>query len=92
VDENQKAVAGATVVLIHDSTLRYRVNEKTSITDAGGNFVIENVPPGNYKAFAWDTVERGAWGDPSFMRSQEERGAPLHVDEGKNAAIDLKLK
>ncbi len=86
-----KAVPGSTAVLIHDNALRYRVNEKTSIADATGNFVFENVPPGNYKAFAWEIVERGAWGDPSFMRSQEERGVPVHIDEGKSAIIDSKL-
>ena len=86
-----KATPGSTVVLIHDNALRYRVNEKTSVADAAGNFVFENVAPGNYKAFAWETVERGLWQDPNFMRTQEERGVPVHVDEGKPATIDLKL-
>jgi hypothetical protein len=85
------AKPGSTVVLIHDNALRYRVNEKTSIADAAGNFVFENVAPGNYKAFAWETVERGMWQDPSFMGTQEERGVPVHVDEGKPATIDSKL-
>jgi hypothetical protein len=86
-----KAAPGSTVVLIHDNALRYRVNEKTSTADASGNFVLENVAPGNYKAFAWETVERGIWQDPNFMRSQEERGVPVHVDEGKLSNIDSKL-
>ena len=86
-----KAVPGSTVVLIHDSPLRYRVNEKTAIADPAGNFAFANVPPGNYKAFAWEFVERGAWGDVNFMRSQEERGVPVHVDEGKSSTIDSKL-
>ena len=84
-----KAAPGSTVVLIHDNALRYRVNEKTSIADAAGNFAFENVPPGNYKAFAWEAVESGAWGDPNFMRSQEERGVPVHVDEGKPSTIEI---
>jgi hypothetical protein len=86
-----KATPGSTVVLIHDNALRYHVNEKTSTADAAGNFAFENVAPGNYKAFAWETVERGIWQDPNFMRSQEERGVPVHVDEGKLSTIDSKL-
>lgn len=86
-----RATPGSTVVLIHDNALRYRVNENTSIADAAGNFVFENVAPGNYKAFAWETVERGMWQDPNFMGTQEERGVPVHVDEGKAATIDSKL-
>jgi len=86
-----RATPGSTVVLIHDNALRYRVNEKTSIADAAGNFVFENVAPGNYKAFAWETVERGMWQDPNFMGTQEERGVHVHVDEGKAATIDSKL-
>src|SRR6185295_17220043 len=46
VDENQRPVAGATVVLVYDNALRYRVNEKVSTTDAAGNVVFDNVPPG----------------------------------------------
>jgi hypothetical protein len=86
-----KAMPGSTVVLIHDNALRYRVNEKTSTADAAGNFAFENIAPGNYKAFAWEIVERGIWQDPNFMRSQEERGVPVHVDEGKLSTIDSKL-
>jgi len=36
-------------------------------------------------------VERGIWQDLNFMRSQEERGVPVHVDEGKLSTIDSKL-
>ncbi len=86
-----RAKPGSTVVLIHDNALRYHVNEKTSTADAAGNFAFENVAPGNYKAFAWETVERGIWQDLNFMRSQEERGVPVHVDEGKLSTIDSKL-
>ena len=47
--------------------------------------------PGEYKAFAWDYVPRGAWQDSNFMRMYEDLGKPVHIRPGNNELIDLKL-
>jgi len=73
---------GATVVLVHDDGLRYRVNEKVATADSAGRFDFQNVAPGNYKLFAWERVDRGAWNDPEFMRTYESRGVPVRLEEG----------
>ena len=45
--------------------------------------------PGDYKIFSWDEVEDGAWEDPDFLRTSEDRGQMISVEEGdtKTAAI-----
>lgn len=91
VDDRQQPVPGTTVVLIHDNGLRYRVNEKTAASDASGQFEIQNVPPGSYKLFAWESIERGAWQDPEFMQSFENRGVDVHVDEGGKTSVEVKV-
>jgi len=91
VDESQKPAPGATIVLVHDSGLRYRVNEKTSSSDSSGRFEFSNVPPGNYKLFAFESIERGVWQDPERMRLFESRGVVSRVEEGGKVAIDVSL-
>ena len=78
-------------MLVHDSGLRYRVNEKTSSSDSSGRFEFTNVPPGNYKLFAFESIERGAWQDPERMRSFESRGVASRLDEGGKLSLDVPL-
>jgi hypothetical protein len=49
------------------------------------------VVPGDYKAFAWENVEIGAWQDPDFMRMYEDRGKPVHIPESGAASSELRL-
>jgi hypothetical protein len=91
LDEGQRPTPAATIVLVHDSGLRYRVNEKTSPSDSSGRFEFTNVPPGNYKLFAFESIERGAWQDPELMRPFESRGVALRLEEGGKVSIDVPL-
>jgi hypothetical protein len=91
VDEGRMPVPGSTIVLVHDSGLRYRVNEKTTSSDSSGRFEFTNVPPGNYKLFAFESIERGAWQDPERMRSFESRGVSSRLEEGGKTSIDVPL-
>jgi len=91
----QGVVANApnvTVVLIPNAPLRPRVDlYKVSTTDAAGKFVITDVAPGNYKAFAWRYVESGAWLDSEFMQGSEDRGSPVRISEGSTSTIELSV-
>jgi len=91
LDERQQPAPSTTLVLIHENGLRYRVNEKTTTSDASGRFEFQNVPPGDYRLFAWESVDRGAWQDPEFMRSIENRGVPVRIEEGKQSTADASL-
>jgi hypothetical protein len=91
VDSRQQAVHGATVALIHDDNLRYRVNEQFTYSETSGRFEFQNVPPGAYKLFAWESVDRGAWQDPEVMRGVESRGVAVRVEEGGRASATVQV-
>jgi hypothetical protein len=89
LDGRQQPVTNGTVVLIPNSSLRFKVDHRFATTDSAGRFQIDNLPPGDYDAFAWEDIERGAWQDAGFMRDFEGRGQPIHIDEGSRVAADL---
>ncbi len=53
-----------------------------------GEYKISNVPPGEYKIFAWE-VQVGASLDPEFRKPFEERGVPLKIPPNGHASADL---
>jgi hypothetical protein len=50
---------------------------------------MQGIPPGSYRAFAWEDVERDAWQDPGFLTLIEGRGTTVQVSEGMQADADL---
>jgi len=81
---------GAIVVLVPDDQRRTRLYKEESI-DQYGRFNIKNVAPGDYKLFAWEAVETGAYCDPEFLRPFESLGEALHIHEGSRASAQPKL-
>jgi hypothetical protein len=92
VNENQEGQASLMVTLfadsVHNRILRTDMYKVTS-TDASGRFEVLGLPPGEYKIFAWDGIERGAWLDPLFTAGFESAGKTIRVEEGRIEAIEL---
>jgi hypothetical protein len=61
--------------------------------DASGKFVGGNIPPGEYKAFAWESVDPGAnvFMDPDFIRPVEAAASAVSLAEGGHADIKVRL-
>jgi hypothetical protein len=92
LDGARKPVNNAKVVLVPNAPRRSRGDLFKSIsTDDTGRFQLNGLAPGEYKLFAWERVEEGAWQDPQFLRLFENLGSPLRIDEGKQASADAKL-
>jgi hypothetical protein len=90
VGDKGQPVRNATVVLVPDVTLRQRSSMyKFTTSDASGSFRIASIGPGDYKVFAWDSVETGAWEDPDFLRSFEGRGQSITLREGAGQTLQL---
>jgi protocatechuate 3,4-dioxygenase beta subunit len=90
--EKQEAAGGVTVVLVPEAPRRLRSELYRSTTsDAAGRVRLDNVVPGNYKLFAWEVVEAGAWQDPDFLRIYEERGKVVRITEGSRETTDIRL-
>jgi hypothetical protein len=62
---------------------------KSTSTDAGGRFQVQGLPPGDYKAFAWDDIDKNAIIDLDFMRGFENLGTTIHVGEGQRPSLEL---
>jgi hypothetical protein len=54
---------------------------KVVTSDQYGHFVIKNVDPGEYKAYAWEDVELGAYMDPDFLKPVENRGQAVSIHD-----------
>jgi hypothetical protein len=94
--QNQKTgnpAPGATVVLIpQDKTRReQQAFYKMLVADQHGAFSLTGVPPGDYKAFAWEDLDPGAWMDPDFVKPVEEKGETVTLREGEQKSLPLKL-
>jgi hypothetical protein len=90
VDARKQPVPGVWVALVPESGLRFHVEHKFTATDSRGRFQLQSLPPGEYKAFAWEgEAQEGDWQNPSFMRNYENLGTPLHIEEGRMSTVEI---
>lgn len=92
VGQDQQPAPGATVVLVPDTQRREHSHlYKTAIADQYGRFSMKGIAPGDYKLFAWDHVERGAYQDPEFLKPVEDRGEAITIRENSRETAQLKV-
>jgi hypothetical protein len=81
VDSSLRPFTNATVALVpEDVALRGRPDLNRSTTsDASGNFAIKAIPPGTYKLFAWDWAPQDSWQNADFIRNYEGQGKLIRI-------------
>jgi hypothetical protein len=85
-------VSGATVVAVPDPRRRERsLWYRTATTDQFGRFAMKGLAPGDYKLFAWEEIEQGAYQDPDFIRPLEKKGFEIRLGEGESKTAELKV-
>ena len=90
-DESQP-FSGAQVVLVPEGRRRkMRHLFKTATSDQNGAFSLPGIAPGQYKIFAWEAVEQGAWQDNDFLRDYEKESEDFEVQENDALAVELDL-
>lgn len=83
--------AGAKVTLIPDAGHRsYSRYYKTADADEHGHFSIKGVAPGEYKIYAWEDIEAGAYQDPDFVKPHESDGQSVSIKERAHENVQLK--
>lgn len=92
VDENGATMSNVTVVLIPEDNQRNRLDLYQSVaTDASGAYRFERVPPGAFKLYAWEDVEKDLWRDSSFMSVFGNRGQSLQILEGASLNANVNV-
>lgn len=93
--DSEKTARRADVVLVPEDTDRKEDHFAYLIvaSDADARFTIRDVPPGAYRAFALETVDRNskAYMDPYFIGPLEGRGVRVSLGESDRADIKLTL-
>ena len=90
-DEDQP-FSGAQVVLVPGAPRRkMRHLFKTATSDQNGAFSLPGIAPGQYKIFAWEAVEQGAWQDNDFLRDYEKESEDFEVEENDALTFELGL-
>jgi hypothetical protein len=83
---------GALVVLVPDSSSHQKPEQyKTSTTDQYGHFEIHGVPPGHYKAFAWEKADEDSYGDPDVLRRFESMAESFDIGGNEQKSVQLKM-
>jgi hypothetical protein len=92
-NDKQESAAGALVVLIpNDAKRRERRDAyETASTDQYGKFTLKNIDPGDYKLYAWDDMESGAYMDPDVVKPFESQGVAMSIHENSKESAQLKL-
>ena len=81
-----------TVVLVPPPARRNLPQLYKSVrTDPLGRFVLRGIAPGDFKLFAFEEVEEGAYQDPEFLRPLEDRGLAVRASEGSAQTLELKV-
>jgi hypothetical protein len=91
VEKDGAPAAGTLVVLIpEDAAMRHSLFYKVASTDQTGSFTMKSVAPMEYKAYALEDAESGAYEDPEFMKPLESKGVKVKADKGGSASVQLK--
>jgi hypothetical protein len=64
---------------------------KSTTTDQNGHFTLRGLAPGDYKVFAWEKIEPGAYTSPEFLQPFENLGDSVHITEGSHNSVQVDL-
>lgn len=92
ISKDEQPFQGATVTLVPDPPLRGERRLFRSITtDQNGHFTLQGLSPGDYKVFAWEKIEPGAYTSTEFLLPYESLGQSVHITEGSRNTVQVDL-
>jgi hypothetical protein len=90
-NDARRPAAGATVMLIPSEHRQQLGPLQIVKADQNGTFSIKGIRPGDYKLFAFEHMDSGAYQDPDFLKSYENRGEAVAIREGSRENAQLKV-
>jgi hypothetical protein len=61
------------------------------LADASGGFNAQGIPPGNYKIYVWDGVEREQFFDRDRLLQTHALATSVHVDKGSRVTTSVPI-
>jgi len=90
--KEQSPVSAALVVLVPDPPRRDREEMYSmKVTDGFGRFSLLGLPPGDFRLFAWESVQGTNYSDPDFFEAFEDRGTRVHIEERQSQTAQLEV-
>jgi hypothetical protein len=90
--EDLKPYGDALVVLVPDPPLRSHEELYSSKrSDSLGRFSMLGLPPGDFKVFAWESVDGINYDDPETIKLYENRGTRMHIEEKRQQNVQLEV-
>ena len=82
-----------TVILIPDIPAADQREHLTrqATPDYNGIFTIHNIPPGDYRLFAWLDLPETVWNDPDFWSAIRDKGAAVTLGESEKKSLEVPL-
>jgi len=90
-DDRLQPAPGIQVVLVPDTHRGRPDLYKTTSTDQTGSFSLRDIPPGDYKVFAWEAIESFAYFDPDLIRRFESKGKAIHISESSRQSVEVEV-
>jgi len=92
ISKDQQPFPRAIVAIVPDPPHRgeKRLFKSTS-TDENGRFVLQGLSAGDYKVFAWEKIEPGAYTNTDFLQPYENFGESVHITEGSHSSVKVDL-
>jgi hypothetical protein len=84
--------AGGAQVVVVPNRFRDRTELfKSASADQNGRFTVSGIPPGDYKVFAWESIEPYSWFDPEILKRDEQAGKAIRFEESSRMRLDLRV-
>jgi len=88
-DLDRRPLPAVEAILIPEGSVRRPDRYKSSKTDETGRFLIRGIAPGDYRIYAWESIERFRYFDEEFVRQFERFGKSVRIEEGFRGTIEV---
>jgi hypothetical protein len=89
--ERLEPAAGVHVALVPDRERSRTALFKATMANQNGSFYFEQIVPGDYRLFTWESLEPYASFNPELLRQSESRSVRVHVGESSKQTVELQV-
>ena len=90
-DKQEPATSALVVLVPQGDRQQFQQYYRTTSTDQNGQYTLKGIVPGEYRLYAFDGLEAGAFMDPDVMKPFESKGERVSVKENGHESVQLKL-